>query len=356
LKSIGKSPKFTTRPIKKQMKILKTILVLLLIVVVLAVIAMLVLPKKMEMTRTVVVDAPMSLTWDKVNSLRDMVDWSPWAERDPNQTTEFKGDDGAVGSEYYWKGNDDVGEGMQKIVAISPDSMMVDTDLTFLTPMESHADVGLKVEEADGKSKVSWSFETEMGMPGNLFMILGGMEGKLSKDFDNGLEKLKNQTEESFNELTAAIKKEKRSSSSYLVRKETLSMSEMEAYFQAKMPEYYGVAMQAGLVDTNRVPAAMYFSWDDDAGQSEMSIAIPVSEGEAPEGFEIVQFPAGECLFYDFYGPYEKTGAAHEALNMYIAHNKMDYRGPVMEEYVTDPGDEPDENKWLTRVVYPLGK
>jgi hypothetical protein len=27
---------------------------------------------------------------------------------------------------------------------------------------------------------------------------------------------------------------------------------------------------------------------------------------------------------------------------------------PVIEQYVTDPGQEPDSSKWLTRVFYPV--
>jgi effector-binding domain-containing protein len=36
----------------------------------------------------------------------------------------------------------------------------------------------------------------------------------------------------------------------------------------------------------------------------------------------------------------------------YLKANKLKAGAPVIEEYVTDPGTEPDESKWLTKIYY----
>ncbi len=32
--------------------------------------------------------------------------------------------------------------------------------------------------------------------------------------------------------------------------------------------------------------------------------------------------------------------------------NGLKHKAPVIEEYVTDPGKEPDSSKWLTRIYF----
>jgi len=342
------------------MKILKTLLVLLLLLVVIGVIAMLVLPMNMEITRTTTIDAPASASWKNVNSLRAMMEWSPWAELDTNQTIEYGGEDGAVGSWYTWSGNEDVGQGKQTITSTNEESMTVETYLEFFSPWESQADVSILVEEAEeGKSKVSWSFATEAGMPANLFMVLMSAKKSLIDDFDRGLDSLKVLVERRADEEPETAQYDVQmmtmDSSAYMIKRERISFADMKTYFDTNMPGYYGVAMQAGIADTTRPPAAMYFDWDEESGETELSVAIPAIAGDAPDGFEIAYMPAGSNLVVDFYGDYEKIGGAHEAMEAHMNENGLTFGGPAMEQYITDPGSEPDPAKWLTRIIYPVG-
>jgi effector-binding domain-containing protein len=51
-------------------------------------------------------------------------------------------------------------------------------------------------------------------------------------------------------------------------------------------------------------------------------------------------------------GGYSGIGKAHEAMDAYMASNKLEQKAPVIEEYITDPGSEPDSSKWLTKIMY----
>jgi effector-binding domain-containing protein len=53
-------------------------------------------------------------------------------------------------------------------------------------------------------------------------------------------------------------------------------------------------------------------------------------------------------------GPYETLSTAHETLHKWIGENKREASGRPWEVYVTDPGSEPDNTKWVTEVYYPL--
>jgi len=340
------------------MKALKTILILLVVLVVLAVIAMLILPKTMDITRSQTVDAPVDQAWEHVKSLKAQDAWSPWSEFDPNMEKSFDGEEGAVGSTSEWHGNEKVGKGKQTITAVDAENHSISSLLEFFEPWESKADITISVDEADeGKSTVSWKFHQELGMPSNLIMALMSMKGALSKDFDRGLGYLKEQVSEKAAapaKVEYQINSEERASSKYLVKKETIKIADMKAYFESSMPAAYSAAAQAGLVDTMRPPAALYWTWDEENKQAELSTAIPVNDGDAPEGYEVYSTTEGPCFVIDYYGAYDNMEAAHRALNAHLESNNSDINGAVMEEYVTDPGTEPDPEKWLTRIVYPV--
>ena len=52
----------------------------------------------------------------------------------------------------------------------------------------------------------------------------------------------------------------------------------------------------------------------------------------------------------DYYGPYEKSSRAHFAVELYFSKNNLIIKPPVIEEYLTDPTQEPNPAKWLTRI------
>ncbi|HMR44901.1 MAG TPA: GyrI-like domain-containing protein, partial [Saprospiraceae bacterium] len=67
------------------------------------------------------------------------------------------------------------------------------------------------------------------------------------------------------------------------------------------------------------------------------------------EKFEI---PASKMLLINYQGGYNGLGEAHYAMDDYIKEKGYKISSPVVEEYVTDPGNEPDSTKWVTKVMY----
>ncbi len=86
-----------------------------------------------------------------------------------------------------------------------------------------------------------------------------------------------------------------------------------------------------------------------------MAAAIPVSQSAQPgKGLELITLPAGKAAQMDYYGGYDGLGKAHEKMEAYLQFRQLTADVPAVEEYVTDPGAEPDASKWLTRLYYPL--
>ena len=101
-------------------------------------------------------------------------------------------------------------------------------------------------------------------------------------------------------------------------------------------------------------PCGLYFTWDEASKTTDMAGAVPVKKKTEAEGFSAIEIPATEALLIEFYGDYHNIGAAHTAMEQYIAATGAKTTPPAIEEYVTDPGTEKDASKWLTKVYYPL--
>ena len=100
-------------------------------------------------------------------------------------------------------------------------------------------------------------------------------------------------------------------------------------------------------------PAGMYFSWTDTL--TNMAAAIPIDkEVEGNEEIEYRVVKAGAALNVDHYGDYDAVGPAHYAIEDYANANGISLEGFAIETYVTDPEEEPDTSKWLTKITYPI--
>ena len=101
------------------------------------------------------------------------------------------------------------------------------------------------------------------------------------------------------------------------------------------------------------MPFGLYFTWDEENQQTEMAAAIPVSQPTTLAPFESFEVKEQKALLIDFYGPYEKLGDAHHAMDAHIRANNLK-TCIALEQYDTDPGQEPDSSKWLTKIYYTL--
>jgi effector-binding domain-containing protein len=112
----------------------------------------------------------------------------------------------------------------------------------------------------------------------------------------------------------------------------------------------YAMAAKA---EVSGVPFAFYYTYDP--AKMELMACLPVNKKLPSKGeIESGKLAAGQQAVVEFYGPYEKTPQAHEAIDAWMKANNHQPSGPCFEEYVTDPATEKDPNKWLTRICYPL--
>lgn len=86
----------------------------------------------------------------------------------------------------------------------------------------------------------------------------------------------------------------------------------------------------------------------------ESIIFIKRIPAKQPKHTKIVVLEASRMLVYNFYGSYQNLFAAYDKIKRYCDKNDLLQSGPIRELYLTDPGKEKDEQKWLTRIMLPV--
>jgi hypothetical protein len=145
-------------------------------------------PRTATLERSIVINADAPTVFAQLASLRNFVTWNPWTKKDPNIQQTFAGEDGTVGSSYSWKGNRAVGEGTMTITGIEPYGLVT---MTMDFGQRGNAKAAFVAEELEGKTKVTWKFESEMGNALRRGLMTRMMQHFVGRDYEQGLKNLK---------------------------------------------------------------------------------------------------------------------------------------------------------------------
>ena len=173
-------------------KALRFIGILVGIVILYCIIAIFAFPNKYTSETSIVINAPQEKVWKNVSSMKAINNWNPWMKLDKNLVGTYKGTSGEVGDTYSWKGNENVGEGLQEITAIYPMDK-VSTHMHFIKPMDSHAKSDIILKSEQGATKVTWTFNSDM--PTMMKPMKPYMDLMMNKSYEEGLTALKTLSE-----------------------------------------------------------------------------------------------------------------------------------------------------------------
>ena len=147
--------------------------------------------------------APPELVHGLVNDFRQWARWSPWEQRDPNLKRSFEGPRSGVGAVYGWTGNDQVGQGRMTITESTPGER-VGIKLEFLKPFAATnvTEFGFAPAGA-GRTQVTWAMSGKNDLLGKLFSVFMNMDAMVGKDFEEGLARMRAESEDAARKLTA---------------------------------------------------------------------------------------------------------------------------------------------------------
>jgi effector-binding domain-containing protein len=100
-------------------------------------------------------------------------------------------------------------------------------------------------------------------------------------------------------------------------------------------------------------PFTRYHGFSED--RVDIEGGLPVASPLPGEGRIIAGvLPGGSVATTVHMGPYDRLPHAHDALHEWIEANKKVSAGSQWEVYWTDPGLEPNPEKWKTELVWPI--
>lgn len=335
------------------MRALKTILVILGALVGLWLLLSLLGPKESYVERSTVIKASPNTVYEYIRFLKNQDEWGVWYKMDPDAKYELTGEDGKVGAKRSWDGQV-VKQGAQTIVALDQDKS-VKSDLEF-GPMVGHG--SLDLEPRGDSTAVKWSMRMDVPF---IFraaaMFMSADEG--AKDFEDGLANLKTICEAKQADVDKAhvpsytVTTSEWPAKLYVGKREVVKWADMQAFFGKHFGANMAAAGKAG-VQPAGAPSGVYFEWNEKDQTADMIAGIPVAmdaKGKL-KGLDLYETPASKALTIDYYGGYNGMMAPHMAMDRYIKENNLTHHANVIEEYLTDPGQEPDSTKWLTRITY----
>jgi effector-binding domain-containing protein/uncharacterized protein YndB with AHSA1/START domain len=339
------------------MKFLKIFLIVVILILAGFSIWNVTLPGRYDVHQSTTINAPAERIFSHVNDVEKWVQWSPWAEMD--NTAEFTYGEQTVGAGafYSWTG-DTLGKGQLTIVESVPNSK-IKTKLEFTEPNMSTSTGYWKFEEENGQTKVTWGNTGEL--PFFMRFIRSMLESQLNKDFAKGLNNIKTLVEEDMSANSGTVFQNGQidivqiEGGTYVGKRYTdLPWSEMEDAYSTGYANIYDVlGMEAKNI--TGAPFGQFITWDEESETTSMIVGIPVeTDIKINDPLEKGQLYSGKVVRYAHYGPYEKTGEGHLAVEKYFLDNDLTYNGNPWESYVTDPGAEPDSSKWLTLIYYPV--
>ena len=330
---------------------LKFLIIILVVFAIGAIILMALSPKKMVLSQTETMEAPPSVVYNIVNDFKKWEEWSPWLDVDPNMVSTYSEKSEGVGASYSWKGNKEVGEGSQSIVASVPNES-ISTTLTFNgSSGESKSNWAFETEGE--KTKVTWDFEGAdtpfLFRPFNLFF-----KGSLKKSYLKGLSNIRKIVEDraknrvyngyKINEVYVGEK-------SYIMNRQQVNQENISQFYAQNLGALFAKAQGENL-EMDGMPSGLFYSWNQSNGTTDMAAAIPTKTLANIPGFISQTLPDGKAVQVDYYGDYSKTESAHLAIDDYMKDHGLLVNYPVVEEYVTDPTSEKDPDKWLTKITY----
>lgn len=340
------------------MRALKTILIIVMALLAVVIILGLIGPRAFRIERSIVIQAPVDLVYGQVSTLAAMDQWGPWKEQEANMTATLSGSpDGQVGAISHWIG--DKTEGEQELAKLETNKS-VRTKLRFIRPFEAHNEGTFDMVAMGDSTLIRWGMQGENTFMGKLMSAFMDMDKELGPMFEKGLSNLKTLAEKQAVERAEAKAKAgydiavvERPAMVYFGTRKVVKWVDFKAFYGEQFGKAMGIIMKAG-VQPASAPTAIFFKWDEANQQADVmaAVAIPTDAKAKLKGLSFQEVQASKAYQIAYFGPYEGSGKAHEAMDVRMKADSVALNGFIFEEYLTDPMHEPDTVKWNTNVIY----
>lgn len=305
-----------------------------------------------QVTSSIEINAQTSRVRDVVSDFNTWPVWSPWLIMEPESKLSYTGQAGELGHGYDWEG-EKVGAG--GMVMKSLDANRMESDLQFLKPWKSQADIAFDFESVgDNQTRVSWHMDSKL--PFFMFFMLGKMKAMIGNDYDRGLRMLKDYIENGSVPTGTNVEGVVDAPATFYAGKSYhSSMDKISDSMSKAFPEVFKAATDAGAEITG-MPFSIYNKMDMVKGTCDYTAAVPVAQAASAAGsVQYKERPACRALKVVHTGPYRHLGNAWATGISDMRHGKIkqDKQNPPFEIYVNDPENTP-EASLITEIYIPV--
>ena len=302
---------------------------------------------KINVKKSIKVDAPLEKVYETVSNFNKWIPWSPWLIQEPGVKVTVSDD-----AKYYeWEGQR-VGTGNMTIIG-EKENESVDYDLLFLKPWKSKAKVRFELKQNGNGTEITWLMDSSL--PFFMFWMKKMMVAFIGMDYDRGLAMLKDYVEDGEVHSKLDFKGNSEFAGFKYVGIKTDCTRDTVG---PKMQEDFGRLWEF-LKDKESVVAgkafSIYHKWDMVNGNVSYTSGVPVNEvpDNLPSGFVVGEIPKTPVYTLKHTGPYAHLGNAWTTLyGMQRAKDfKVNKSIHPFETYENEPGKVPD-NELVTEVHF----
>jgi len=335
------------------MKLFKKILIGLLILVALILILAYFLPRELQVKVGKTVDAPANYVYNYLNDLNNNEEWDPWARKDETMTMTMGDKTVGEGASYSWD-SENSGSGTLTVQSVSANEKIVST---IESPQMGNVNVVYEfIPENKDKSELVWDFQSTTSWPMNIMNYF--IIPSIKSEFEDGIDNINEVVSERYTKgiyYGQEVKQELIEEKNYIINRAEVPLDKIQQFYTQNLGPLFQKIQKAN-VEMEGKPSGLFYSYNEKKGISDMAAGIPIAEmvNIADANSEVL--PPAKAAVVDFYGDFSKTEIAHYAIDAYLRDRELHHDYPIVEEYVTDPSEVTDPDKWLTRVVYYLSE
>ncbi len=337
------------------MKFLKYLLLLILALVVIGLLYVSMQPSDYNVSRSKVINRPVSDVFNTINDLKTWEKWGPWHDEDSTIVITYGDKTVGVGASDSWTSKD--GPGSMTTVALEPNSSILQ-EMRFGDSEPS--ETLWNFEETSEGTKVTWTMKDDKApFMFKIFSAMsGGWDAMLGPMLAKGLDNLEAYIETIPVKYTLSKIEEKQTEDQYFIGYRHAMKIDQEAImktFNDDMPKVIEHLVASGISYDSFTTGALYFNWDEENGETEMVIGAAINK-EVPtkDSMELLKIPASKVVTLSKCGGYgDGDYEAHTAINTYLSKNNLEINLPIYELYVNDPSKvKPLEVQ--TDIYYPV--
>ncbi len=334
------------------MKALKIILWIVVILIAIVLIGALLLPDKVEMKRSIVIEKPADVVYDQVADFQRWPNWSPW--HDTLISYDYAGIKEGEGSSYSWT-HEEMGGGKQEIVK-AVENEYIENRLQFERggPAKTRWDF----EETDNGTKVTWYIYSGLSFPVERWIFALSAKKHLESYFEKGLKDLKTYTESLEEEADKDIlvkEMEIEEAKPVILLKDSATMDNMQQKIGASMHQLFNYMTKSN-GQLAEPPRIRWHSYDPQGYSVFETVLVLQDKIDGEDNIKSGETYTGKVIMATHTGPYEESADTWNALDAYVDENKLEVNGTPFEIYVTDPETVEDESQIITDIYFPVAE